>query len=89
MLSCEAFDPAGKRMRIRDTFSRQSREPQSDSSTADALQRIARLQHIAMLQEKASQVIEAAEAALDQSLLDCPSLDETGDGSLRGLRKAH
>ena len=53
------------------------------------MQRIARLQHIALLQDQASQVIAAAEAALDQSLLDCPSLDEAGDGTLRALRTAH
>lgn len=59
------------------------------ASEDDALVRIARLQHIAMLQDQASQVIAAAEAALDQSLLDCPSLDEAGDGTLRALRTAH
>jgi hypothetical protein len=61
----------------------------SQQAGDDALARIARLQHIAKLQDQASQVIAAAEAALDQSLLDCPTLDEAGDGTLRTLRVAH
>lgn len=76
-------------MRLLDTIARQGQKANADAAAPDALQRIARLKHIAMLQDQASQVIAAAESALDQSLLDCPSLDEAGDGTLRALRKAH
>lgn len=80
-------------MRILDSLARQGQRARAKSrasaSEKDAMARIERLQHIAKLQDKALQVIEAAEAALDQSLLDCPSLDEKGDGTLHALRKAH
>lgn len=76
-------------MRLQDLIAKPSEPSSADATNADASQRIARLKHIAMLQDKASQVIEAAEAALDRSLYDCPSLDEAGDGTLRAWRKAH
>lgn len=76
-------------MRLLDSIVRQGQKASAETAAPDAMQRIARLQHIALLQDQASQVIAAAEAALDQSLLDCPSLDEAGDGTLRALRTAH
>jgi len=76
-------------MRILDSIAKQAQKIAARERENDALARIARLQHIARLQVTASQVIEAAEAALDQSLLSCPSLDEEGDGTLHGLRRAH
>ena len=76
-------------MRLLDNLAKQVQQVRSTAGEADAHQRIARLQHIAKLQDQATRVIAAAEAALDQSLLDCPSLDETGDGTLRSLRQAH
>lgn len=49
---------------------------------------IARLQRIAHLEVAAQHAIEAAEAALDQSLRTCPALDpDIPGGTLYGLRK--
>ena len=49
---------------------------------------IARLQRIAHLEVAAQHAIEAAEAALDQSLRTCPALDQgVPGGTLYGLRK--
>lgn len=77
-------------MRILETIAKKAQTSRAaETSAPDAAQRIAQLQQIAMLQDKATRVIEAAEAALDQSLRDCPSLDEAGDGTLRVLRTAH
>jgi len=76
-------------MRLLETITKQARDHGSETAAQDAAQRVARLQQIAMLQDQALQVIAAAEAALDQSLFDCPSLDEAGDGTLRVLRTAH
>jgi hypothetical protein len=76
-------------MRILEAIAKQGQKALAKTEAQDAETRIARLQHIAMLQVKATQVIEAAEAALDESLFACPSLDESGDGTLHELRNAH
>ncbi len=49
---------------------------------------LARLRNIAELQAKARSEIEAAEASLDQSLGECPTLDDAAqEATLASLRR--